>query len=69
MKYIWNKEVFEKVTSGEWTFEQFEAWVQDLAFEQFEAWVQDLESSRYDHGYTDGWDDAREDSVNDRSGE
>ena len=57
MKYIWNKEVFEKVTSGEWTFEQFE------------AWVQDLESSRYDRGYTDGWDDAREDSVNDRSGD
>ena len=57
MKYIWNKEVFEKVTSGEWTFEQFE------------AWVLNLESSRYDHGYNDGWDDAREDSVNDRSGE
>ena len=57
MKYIWNKEVFEKVTSGEWTFEQFE------------AWVQDLESSRYDRGYTDGWDDAREDADNDRSGD
>ena len=56
-KYAWNKEVFDKVKSGEWTFEQFE------------AWAQDLESSRYDHGYTDGWDDAREDSVNDRSGE
>ena len=27
--YVWNEEVFDKVTSGEWTFEQFEAWVQD----------------------------------------
>ena len=53
MKYIWNEEVFEKVKSGEWTFEQFE------------AWVQDLESSRYDDGYADG----QEDAANDRSGE
>ena len=53
MKYIWNEEVFEKVKSGEWTFEQFE------------AWVQDLESSRYDDGYKD----AREDADSDRSGE
>ena len=51
--YVWNEEVFEKVKSGEWTFEQFE------------AWVQDLESSRYDDGYKD----AREDADNDRSGE
>ena len=57
MKYIWNEEVFEKVKSGEWTFEQFE------------AWSQERDESRYDDGYTDGWDDAREDSVNDRSGE
>ena len=51
--YVWNEEVFEKVKSGEWTFEQFE------------AWVQDLESSRYDDGYKD----AREDADSDRSGE
>lgn len=44
------EEVFEKVKSGEWTFEQFEAWVQDLA------------SSRYDEGYKD----ARADADNDR---
>lgn len=55
--YVWNKEVFEKVKSGEWTFEQFE------------AWSQERDESRYDRGYTDGWDDARADSVNDRSGE
>lgn len=51
--YVWNEEVFEKVKSGEWTFEQFE------------AWVQDLESSRYDDGYKD----AQEDADIDRSGE
>jgi len=44
--YVWNEEVFEKVKSGEWTFEQFE------------AWVQDLESSRYDDGYEDALIDA-----------
>ena len=51
--YVWNEEVFEKVKSGEWTFEQFE------------AWVQDLESSRYDDGYASG----QEDADSDRSGE
>ena len=51
--YVWNEEVFEKVKSGEWTFEQFE------------AWAQDLESSRYDVVYKD----AQEDAQNDRSGE
>ena len=51
--YVWNEEVFEKVKSGEWTFEQFE------------AWVQDLESSRYTDGYADG----QEDAASDRSGE
>ena len=51
--YVWNEEVFDKVKSGEWTFEQFE------------AWVQDLESSRYDDGYAAG----QEDADSDRSGE
>ena len=51
--YVWNEEVFEMVKSGDWTFEQFE------------AWAQDLESSRYDDGYADG----QEDAANDRSGE
>ena len=51
--YVWNEEVFDKVKSGEWTFEQFE------------AWVQDLESSQYDDGYAAG----QEDADSDRSGE
>jgi len=53
MKYIWNEEVFEKVKSGEWTFEQFE------------AWSQERDESRYNDGYAD----AREEADNDRSGE
>lgn len=43
--YIWNEEVFEKVKSGEWTFEQFEDW----------------EASRYNDGYKDGREDADND--------
>ena len=53
MKYVWNEEVFEKVKSGEWTLEQFE------------AWSQELDESRYNDGYAD----AREEADNDRSGE
>lgn len=40
------EEVFDKVKSGEWTFEQFE------------AWVQYLESSWYAEGYNDAREDA-----------
>lgn len=55
--YIWNQEVFEKVKSGEWTFDQFE------------GWVLGLESTRYDDGYADGWKDSKEDADNELSGE
>ena len=51
--YVWNEEVFEMVKSGDWTFEQFE------------AWSQERDESRYTEGYADG----QEDAASDRSGE
>ena len=53
MKYVSNEEVFEKVKSGEWTFEQFEDWSQE----------------RNESQYTEGYADGQEDAANDRSGE
>jgi len=46
MRYVWNEEVFEKVKSGEWTFEQFE------------AWAQERDESRYNDGYADAREEA-----------
>jgi len=48
MTFVTEEGAYEKVQSGEWTFKQFQ------------AWVEEMENEKFQNGYEDGYGDALE---------
>jgi len=48
MTFVTEEGAYEKVQSGEWTFKQFQ------------AWVEEMENEKFHNGYADGYSDAVE---------